>query len=165
MTECEVMIDRMPLVAHGRDAWTSEEEAHLATCPECGPAWRLIQTAARLGADSAVRIDTAQMAVRVLRGVNVQRRRDRWRKAAWIGLSAAAAAMTLVVSVGRREAPAPDRTVAPHSVRRSSPPISTSLPSVTCPSRGHTRCLSSVASSVTVTAESSSRQTVSRESG
>lgn len=101
MTACEMMIDRMPMVAHGRDSWTPEEAAHLAACPECEPAWRLIQAAAHLGAGSAAAIDTARTADRVLTRVALLRRRARWRAVGWIGLAAAAAAV-LVVSVGRR---------------------------------------------------------------
>ncbi|HTS89583.1 MAG TPA: hypothetical protein VMG41_13915 [Gemmatimonadales bacterium] len=115
MTICELLIDRMPLVAHGRDAWTTEELAHLASCPECAPAWRLVQAASHLGAAAARDLDTGRTGDRVVARLSVLRRRARWRAVGWAGL-AAAAAVALVVSVSLRER-------SGHTVATAEPPF------------------------------------------
>jgi hypothetical protein len=94
MTNCEQLSDRMAVVARGGPVWTTEEAAHLATCAECSAEWRLLQAATRLGESSASRIDPTSVSRMVLSRLAARRRRQR---AGWVGLLAAAAAVTMIV--------------------------------------------------------------------
>ncbi len=98
MSECDALLDLMPMVAAGRAAWPDGAEAHLAACLECRAAWRLIQAGARLGRNAATPIDAVTMATRLSSRLAVARRADRRRRGIGvIGLLAAAAAIALVV--------------------------------------------------------------------
>jgi len=98
MSDCEALLDLMPLVAAGRAAWPAGAEAHLGTCPECRAAWQVIEAAARLGRDTADPIDFDTVAARLSGRLAEQRRIDRRRRSAGaLTLLAAAAAITLVV--------------------------------------------------------------------
>jgi anti-sigma factor RsiW len=98
MTDCESVTDRIPVVALGRDAWTAEEAAHLASCPACQAEWKVVETARRLGDSAARRVDPDRVNSIVIARLRADRR---WRRAAWIGAVAVAAAMALVVWTAR----------------------------------------------------------------
>ena len=106
MSDCDALLDVMPMVAVGRVAWPAGAEAHLATCPECQQAWQIIQAGARLGRTAAPPLDTANMAARLSGRLAAARRANRRRRGvAAIGLLAAAAAIALVVWRGHPGAP------------------------------------------------------------
>ena len=92
MTFCERLSERMPLVALGRERWTTEEAAHLANCPECGAEWALLRAAGELGARAPRVAERPELAAAVLRRLAEtpplppRRRVPRWA----IGLAAAA---------------------------------------------------------------------------
>jgi hypothetical protein len=111
MTDCEKVTDRMALVAHGGAEWSAEESGHLADCADCGAEWRLVQAALRLGDAAARRIDPAQVGRSVLVRLAARRRRQR---ASWVGLLAAAAALTAVVWTAQPRRP-PDLATATSS--------------------------------------------------
>jgi anti-sigma factor RsiW len=90
----------MASVAHGRNAWSSEEQAHLAACGRCAAEWRLVQEATRLGTAAAARLDPKRVSEAVHQRLGVERRRRRWIGGS-LGLLAAAAAVALVVWTGR----------------------------------------------------------------
>lgn len=66
MTECTLLSDRMVDVAHGRSGWTSDDEAHLTTCPDCTAEWVLVQRGARLGIAVGDGLVADHVATRVL---------------------------------------------------------------------------------------------------
>lgn len=99
MITCEDMTDRMAVVAHGRATWSAAEEAHLTACAACASEWRVVQSAARLGAGRAERIDPAHVGRAVLARLADEHRRRRWTRG--LGLLAAAAAAAIIVWAGK----------------------------------------------------------------
>jgi hypothetical protein len=99
MTECRQLTDRMPAVAHGREAWSADDLAHLAGCPDCAAEWDLVSVASRLG-EAPEPAFVARLADRVVEGLRdhprvvplFQRRAVRW-----IAGAAAAAAVIMAV--------------------------------------------------------------------
>lgn len=111
---CGTVQDKLPLVAHGRAAWTAGEAAHLASCADCAAEREVVERATRLGAGAAARLDTAKLAAGVLGEIGRRRRQDRWRRnAGMIGLAAAA---VLVVAVALRTPQRPQLAQRPDSV-------------------------------------------------
>jgi hypothetical protein len=101
MTEihCELVQDRMPGVAAGRDRWSAEEARHIAGCADCTAVQRLIAGTRRLGSDLEVAGYLSpefieQMAARMR--AEQRRRSRRPLRPLVVGL-AAAAAVTLAV--------------------------------------------------------------------
>ena len=110
MSDCERLSDRMPEVAMQQAAWTADEAAHLATCPDCRAEWDLVLAARRLES-SAPSVDTAAVAAAVQRRLATDRtvsRRHRW---AWVTGAGAAAAAAIVLAIGR--GPEPRQEAAP----------------------------------------------------
>lgn len=108
--ECGTVQDRMPAVAAGRAAWTTDEARHLEACAACAAEWRLVQAARRLGARAEARVQPAALTRAALAGVRA-RRRARWTRLGWVGGLAAAAALVLMVT--RPRGRAPDAAPAP----------------------------------------------------
>jgi hypothetical protein len=98
MTDCGSITDKMALVAHRRAGWTGEETSHLESCPSCASEWRVVIAAGGLGAAAAQRLDPSRLSNEVLLRLKSGRR---WRRAGWIGIVAAAAAIALVVWLDR----------------------------------------------------------------
>lgn len=116
MTTCERLSDRMPLVALGRERWTSEEEAHLAACPDCRAEWALVKAAGTLGRGAPPMADRPELAAAVLRRVAESRAAHSTRRVVpWaVGLAAAAGVAIAVwtgLAPGER-VPAPIDSVA-----------------------------------------------------
>ena len=102
MSDCERLSDRMPEVAMRRAAWSADEAAHLASCPDCRAEWDLVLAARRLEA-SAPGVDPTAIAATLQHRLATEHkagRRNRW---GWAlgGAAAAAAAITLAVAGGR----------------------------------------------------------------
>ena len=117
MTICERLSDRMPAVAAGHAAWTTEERAHLDACADCRAEWELVEAAQGLGAGGALRVDPAVIATSVLARVRDARHADRRRATTrwaltWGGL-AAAAALLLAVLLRGSSPPIPDVASVP----------------------------------------------------
>lgn len=95
--------DRMPEVARGSAAWTTDEAAHLDGCDECRHEWELIQGALRVGAGIEAGFDAAAAAEVVIRRLRSRpiAARARYRPLLFLG---AAAALALVIA---RPAPVP----------------------------------------------------------
>jgi hypothetical protein len=108
MTDCERLSDRMPEVAMLQAAWTPEEAAHLASCPDCRAEWALVQAARRVEAGApAVDVEAVVGAVQRRLGMErAARRRHPW---VWAAAAAAAAGIAFAVTTGteRGEVPAP----------------------------------------------------------
>jgi hypothetical protein len=132
MTPCTHLSDRMPDVALGRARWTTEDERHLAGCPDCRAEWLLVSAGSRLGAALPV-ADPASTAAHALARLRRQqaRSRTRGRLLVYAGL-AAAAVLGLAVWAGRGgrgaapgdltlPAPAPIATTPPGGVDTSAP--------------------------------------------
>jgi hypothetical protein len=107
------LTDRMPEVRHGRDAWTTSDEAHLASCAECAVEWQVVG-AVNVPAIEAV--DSEVIAAAVLRRLDefpilvFRQRRTAWRISV-IGLAAAAALATVVLV--RSPSPSTDAAFVP----------------------------------------------------
>lgn len=101
MTDCEDLSDHMPDVALGRSAWSPEEAAHLAGCPECAREWELVRATRRLGERAPV-LDPDAIAVGVARRLAAERRGTRRARRVWtaVGSTAAAAAIALALAGG-----------------------------------------------------------------
>lgn len=112
MIACESLVERMPLVARGSEGWTAEEAAHLAACPDCSGAWRVVQAAARLGQAQARRVNSARVSGAVLSRLAAERRRRRLLRGGGLVGLAAAAALVLMVSGRRVAEPNPEVAVA-----------------------------------------------------
>jgi hypothetical protein len=100
MSDCERLSDRMPDVAMQRAAWTADEAAHLAGCPDCRMEWDLVLAARRLEA-RAPTVDPTAIASAVQRRLATDRtagRRNRW---FWAAGASAAAAAAIVLAVTR----------------------------------------------------------------
>lgn len=67
MTDCHIISDRMPAVAHGRDSWHPAEAAHLASCASCALEWELVRAAHAAGTSVALELDTGRIAGAVRR--------------------------------------------------------------------------------------------------
>jgi anti-sigma factor RsiW len=96
MTICEQLSDRMPAVARHEAAWSGEQEAHLATCPDCRLEWELVSAASGLGRDIAAGLDPHHVTERVLGRLRAERR-NRGRRIRWAIAGLAAAAVVLAV--------------------------------------------------------------------
>jgi hypothetical protein len=90
----------MPAVAHGLATWAAPDLAHLAACPVCAAAWRVVQAAPRIGDRVAAGLDTTRLADRVRSGLRAQRRAARWKRAGWLAGLAAAAGVALLLWQG-----------------------------------------------------------------
>jgi hypothetical protein len=121
MTHCERLSDRMPDVAHGRSAWSPEEENHLTTCADCRSEWELVRTASHLG-DSLPPFRSPETVSAALLGrLAAERARVRARQRNWLVAGLAAAAVTIIaLRIPRPEgvvpsvsAPAPGRGPGP----------------------------------------------------
>lgn len=108
MTPCEMLSDRMVLVAHGTAEWTAAETEHLAACADCRHEWRLVKGAPRIGSEAARRTDPARVSAQVLATLAVERRRRRWFRAGGLVGLAAAAALAIMVSTADWRAPGSD---------------------------------------------------------
>ena len=98
MSDCEALLDLMPMVAAGRVTWPADAEAHLGSCPDCQASWRIVQAGAGLGRTAAFSIDTLGLAELLSSRLASARRADRRRRGIGaLGLLAAAAAIALVV--------------------------------------------------------------------
>ncbi len=111
MIDCAELADRMPDVRHGRAAWTEAEAAHVATCPVCGPEWRLVETGAALHSDVSVSPErvTATVLDRLRSEPRIVASRIPWRGVA-LAITGIAAALALVYVIPRRPAAAPATT-------------------------------------------------------
>lgn len=97
MISCEILLERMPEVAHGHAVWTGEERSHLESCAACAVQWRLAQIAPGLGEQAARKLDVDLLARRVRHGVAADQRVRRWKRAGWFaGLAAAALVAAMV---------------------------------------------------------------------
>ncbi|MEO8636541.1 MAG: hypothetical protein ABI587_14795 [Gemmatimonadales bacterium] len=123
MIDCEMLVDKMPLVAPGAAAWTPEETSHLIACAECAASWRLVQAAPRLGASAAARIDPARIAERLREQLAEDGRARWWRRAGWLTGLAAAAALSLVVWEGRQREPSATPTIVSASSAEFTVPL------------------------------------------
>ena len=90
MSGCDRLSDRMPAVALGRAIWSSEDERHLAGCPDCRTEWDLVRQTARLGA-GLPRLDHTAI-VSGLRRDLAERPVERPRRWGWAWTSGLAAA-------------------------------------------------------------------------
>jgi hypothetical protein len=97
MTDCETLLDLMPVVAAGRAIWPAGAEEHLRTCSDCRSAWQVVGAAARLGGNAPATIDYTAMAARVSGRVGAARRAERTRRTFGLLSLLAAAAITLIV--------------------------------------------------------------------
>jgi anti-sigma factor RsiW len=96
MTQCERLSERMPDVALGRAAWTSEEQAHLDACADCRAEWTLVQATAHLG-DSLPRArDPEALTAAVLGRVAGEQAAVRTRRRTWLVAGLAAAAVAII---------------------------------------------------------------------
>jgi len=116
---CGDLLDRMPVVAAGRGAWSAEEAAHLAGCVECQEDWALIRQARTLG-QAGEKIDARKVESQVLTRLTAARRSDRIRRGGWLTGLAAAAAVALMLwqgggvrTNGTAPTPAPATALAP----------------------------------------------------
>jgi len=107
MSDCELLSDRMPVVALGQAGWTPEEIRHLNECEPCRQEWELVQLASRLGEGAGLSLDPAATAAGVLRRLNRDREDGRLRRRAWsfAGLAAAAALVAAIWSGGLQGRP------------------------------------------------------------
>jgi hypothetical protein len=98
MSDCELVSDRMPLVALDQAEWTPDETRHLNECGPCRQEWELVQLASRLGKDAGLALDPAATAAGVLRRLDRDREAGRLRRRSWsfAGLAAAAAVAAAV---------------------------------------------------------------------
>ncbi len=106
----EALRERMPEVAGGAAQWSVADAAHLAACADCAAEWRVVQTAQRLGAAAASRVDPARLGAAVLAGVARERKVLRWKRTGWLTGLAAAASLMLLVWRGRPQHTAPAET-------------------------------------------------------
>jgi hypothetical protein len=108
MTDCHHLSDRIPAVALGRDRWTTEDEAHLARCPDCRAEWDLVRAAGRIGGGLPWLADRSDLAAAVLRRVaDAPATKPRRRALRWAGGLAAAAVVALAVWTGAAREPRP----------------------------------------------------------
>ena len=113
---CEQLSDRMPAVARREESWTSEEQAHLASCSDCQEEWELVLVTAGLGADLAANLDAHHVTQRVLGRLRKERLAGKRRIAWTIAGLAAAAMVALTVWVGRPGVRPGHLTTGPHGV-------------------------------------------------
>ena len=112
MMDCEMLVDKMPLVVHAQAAWTPGEAAHLAACPECASSWRLVSAAPRLGGRVAQQLDVQRIARQLHDRLARERQRRRWRRAGWMTGLAAAAVLSVMVWKGSAQYSTNTPTVA-----------------------------------------------------
>lgn len=102
MTEihCELLQDRIPEVASGRERWSAEEAAHLAHCAECSGVERVVRETSALGRDLETRFDVAPAIARVTERLRTEGRREvaPTRRRLVAGLAAAAAVTVAVLT-------------------------------------------------------------------
>jgi hypothetical protein len=106
MSDCERHSDRMPEVAMGQAAWSAEEAAHLASCPDCRAEWDLVLAARRLEASAPI-VDPTAIAATIQHRLATEHKAGRRTRWGWAlgGAAAAAAAITLAVAGGRETRP------------------------------------------------------------
>lgn len=112
MINCEMLVDKMPLVAHDQASWAPEEVTHLAACADCAASWRLVSIAPRLGDRTAQRLDLPGIARQVHDRLARDKRARRWKRTGWISGLAAAAVLTVMVWNTMEHGPAAPPTVA-----------------------------------------------------
>ena len=115
MTDCDRLSDRMPDVALQRDAWTTDEAAHLAVCAECRAEWRLVLAARALEEGAPGVSDPSALAIGLQRRLAADRAARTRARRAWsvaAGAAAAAAILLAVVTGGDTDRVAAGRTVA-----------------------------------------------------
>ena len=108
MTDCTLLSDRMIAVAHGGAAWTDEDGAHMAACPDCSAEWSLVQRGAQLGVAIGEGLPAELLATRVLAELRkpAPARFPRLRAWRWAALPLAAA---LAMMVWRGQPPATEQ--------------------------------------------------------
>ena len=112
MIDCEMLVDKMPLVLHGQAAWTPEEAAHLLDCAECASTWRLVGAAPRIGTVAAAAVDIPRLTRQLHERLARERRARRRNRTGWLTGLAAAAVLSLMVWRGGRQEPVAMPTVA-----------------------------------------------------
>lgn len=112
MINCEMLVDKMPLVVHDQASWTPEEVAHLAACADCAASWRLVSIAPRLGDMTARRLDLPGITRQVHDRLARDKRARRWKRTGWIAGLAAAAVLTVMVWSTTEHGPAAPPTVS-----------------------------------------------------
>lgn len=106
MIDCEMLVDKMPLVVHNQASWAPEESVHLSDCVECAASWRLVSLAPRLGDMTAQRLDLPRITRQVHGRLALDRRTRRWKRTGWITGLAAAAVLTVMVWSSTKHGPA-----------------------------------------------------------
>jgi len=108
MTEihCELVQDRMPMVAAGRERWSDAEARHLAGCEECTAVQRLLAGAGRLGQGLEAHYDPAPVVARVTARLRTEHAGTS-RRLRVLAALAAAAAVTVAVLTWPGRAPVP----------------------------------------------------------
>jgi hypothetical protein len=119
MSDCVWLSDRMPVVALGRAAWSSDESRHLWECRSCQAEWELVQMTSRLGEAVVFSPHPERTAQSVLQRVKREEVRIRPRLLTLVGLGTAAA-IVAGVWIGGRDA-APVRETAPAVARLQIP--------------------------------------------
>jgi hypothetical protein len=125
MSDCELLSDRMPVVALGQGGWTSDEIRHLSNCGSCRREWELVQLASRLGEDAGLSLEPVAIAARVLRRLDSEREDGRLRRRAWsfAGLAAAAALVAAIWTGGLQGGPSKVQAVGTEVAGRLSIPL------------------------------------------
>ena len=97
--QCETLRDRMPILAIDGTQMSEDERLHLDQCSGCAEEWELVQLAAGLGDEVAVRIDPQILAAEVLNRLRREPAEIPARHPGWwaAGLVAAAAMIALVL--------------------------------------------------------------------
>ena len=100
MTVPSHLSDRMPAVARAVGSWTVEDEAHLSRCEDCRAEWDVVQLGATVGLDVAAGLDVDRVAALVMAD-RVRRtptpKALPLRRASWLVVTAAAAALMIAV--------------------------------------------------------------------
>lgn len=97
---CELLQDRMPEVASGRERWSAEEAAHLSGCADCRAVERLLAEARTIGRDLDAQFDATPAIARVAERLRTEGRREAVpaRRHLFSGLAAAAAVTVAVLT-------------------------------------------------------------------
>lgn len=102
MTAATHLSDRMPDVARGAASWRSEDLAHLSACDECRVEWDVVRLGAAIGVDVVAGLDLDRIATRIMsdparREPALRARPVLLRRASWLAVTAAAAALVMAV--------------------------------------------------------------------
>lgn len=125
MSDCDLLLDRMPLVALGRADWTPAEEQHLSGCESCQLEWRLLRVASQLGEQVGRSIDGAAAAGTLLDRIKQERKFHPYRRRSWAfaPLVAAAAIAAVVWSDRPMSTPAVSAPISAALAGRSPIPL------------------------------------------